>query len=100
MTERNRKQSFDKLMARARAVNRDRDRIDHEHNMATPLEVGPYEVIRTVREALKCGLQTGEVAPIAEALALLDELSERTSPNALSGTPRVWRWRSRNDRRV
>lgn len=66
--------TFETLMETARATNRERDEIDRQVGVATPLQAGPRAVVRTAVTALEAGLNTRSISPVAEAVAMLEEM--------------------------
>lgn len=66
--------SFERLMTAARRTNRERDEMDRKMGVATPLDVGPTETVRTAIAALEAGLKMRSLTAMAEAVAMLEEM--------------------------
>jgi hypothetical protein len=68
---------FDRLMAKARRVNVQRDEIDRKAGFASPSQC-PLDVeVRTVLCALEAGMNRDDWSCVAEAYDMLEKLVER-----------------------
>ncbi len=62
------------LLRRARKHNDVLDAIDRKSGHATPMDCPPDMQLRTVMDALTCGIETRSWSAVAEGLALLQNM--------------------------
>ncbi len=77
---------MEELMARARAANAERDRLELEVGFAPPHIGGdqPMMWLRTIVSALEAGLRSDDTESIAEGLAMLVDFEESVRNSSLS----------------
>lgn len=67
---------YEKLMAAARKTNARRDEIDKRNGFVTPYECGADGLLKTIREAIECGIRAGDWNIVAEGQAMLEKMIE------------------------
>ncbi len=67
---------YRKLMAKAVATNAKRDDDERKAGILPASECPPDAIIRTAQEALECGLLTQDWNAVAEAAAMLAEITK------------------------
>jgi|SRR5262252_3411145 len=68
---------FNVLIGRGRATNRARDRDDRHAGWASPTDTPPSEAMWTAIIAMKAGVLTGDLSCLGEAIAMLEDTTER-----------------------
>lgn len=68
---------FERLIARARVVNTERDLHDQEYGFATPWESGPVEYLRVAKCAIEAGIRVRDWKTVAEGYVMLEDCLKR-----------------------
>ena len=68
---------YEKLLAKARATNCERDKIDKKHGLAQTSGDHPWMCVRTAMQAIECGIRMDDWTCVAEGQAILDECLPR-----------------------
>ena len=78
--------TYARLMEKARKTNAERDRVDRAGGFGTPGSHGPDELLRTAMTAISAGIRACDDAPLAEGLAMLEQLHRALHPTGAAFT--------------